>query len=176
MTATRKRPAHGLSLRTGVEQLETRAMMAAQPLAPAPLAPESINGWGNNVAHPEWGNAGVDLLRLSPAAYADGVSAPSGVDRPGARAVSNALAQNPDGGITNDRDFSAFVYAWGQFLDHDLGLTATASPREAFSIPVPTGDPSFDPSGTGTMTIPMSRSAYDPLTGTAGGNPRQRYP
>ena len=174
MTATRKRPAHGLSLRTGVEQLETRAMMAAQPLAPAPLAPESINGWGNNVAHPEWGNAGVDLLRLSPAAYADGVSAPSGVDRPGARAVSNALAQNPDGGITNDRDFSAFVYAWGQFLDHDLGLTATASPREAFSIPVPTGDPSFDPSGTGTMTIPMSRSAYDPLTGTAGGNPRQQ--
>jgi len=170
--SAKKRPARGLSLRTGVEQLETRAMMAAQPLVPAPVAPESIDGRGNNVAHPEWGSAGVDLLRLSPAAYADGISAPSGAARPNARAISNALAQSPDGGITNDRDFSAFVYAWGQFLDHDLGLTATASPREAFSIPVPTGDPSFDPSGTGTMTIPMSRSAYDPLTGTAVGNPR----
>ncbi|MEI6239390.1 MAG: peroxidase family protein [Planctomycetia bacterium] len=174
MTAAKKRPARGLSLRTGVEQLETRAMMAAQPLAPAPLAPESVDGRGNNVAHPEWGSAGVDLLRLSPAAYADGVSAPSGAARPNARAISNALAQSPEGGVTNDRDFSAFVYAWGQFLDHDLGLTETALPRETFPIAVPQGDPSFDPSGTGAMTIPMSRSAFDPLTGTAVGNPRQQ--
>ena len=49
-----------------------------------------------------------------------------------------------------------------------------ASPRERFSIPVPTGDPSFDPAGTGSMTISMSRSAYDPATGTAAGNPRQQ--
>jgi len=174
MSAAKKRPAPAQSVRTGVERLESRSMMAAQPIAPLPLPPEPIDGAGNNAAHPSWGSAGADLLRLSPVAYADGVSAPAGTDRPNARAVSNALAQSPDGGITNDRDFSAFVYAWGQFLDHDLGLTATASPREAFSIGVPTGDPSFDPAGTGTMTIPMSRSAYDPVTGTATGNPRQQ--
>ncbi len=108
------------------------------------------------------------------AAYADGVSTPSGADRPNARAISNALAQSPEGGITNDRDFTAFVYAWGQFLDHDLSLAEAAPPRERFSVAVPTGDPSFDPTGTGLMTIPMSRSAYDPATGTAAGNPRQQ--
>ena len=154
------------------ERLEPRSMMAAQPLSPLP--PESIDGTGNNAAHADWGSAGVDLLRRSAAAYADGIAAPSGGDRPGARAISNALAQSPAGGITNDRDFTAFVYAWGQFLDHDLSLTATATPRERFSIPVPTGDPSFDPAGTGAMTISMSRSAFDPATGTAAGNPRQQ--
>ena len=104
-----RRPASARSL-VAAEQLEARSMMAAQPLA-APLPPEPIDGTGNNVAHPDWGSTGEQLLRLSPVAYADGVSAPSGADRPGARAISNALSQSPDGGITNDRDFSAFVYA-----------------------------------------------------------------
>lgn len=174
MSTARNHRAPRTSLQARIERLESRSMMAAQPLGPAPLPPEALDGTGNNVAHPTWGSTGADLLRLSPAAYADGVSAPSGANRPSARAISNALAQSPDGGITNDRDFTAFVYAWGQFLDHDLGLTGTAAPREAFSISVPTGDPSFDPSGTGTATIPMSRSAFDPLTGTGTTNPRQQ--
>ena len=159
-----------------IEQLETRSMMSVSPAAlpPASLPPESIDGTGNNLAHPSWGGTGQDLLRLSPAAYGDGISSPAGADRPGARLVSNLLAASPAGGVTNDRDFTAFVYAWGQFLDHDLGLTDTATPRERLPIPVPAGDPSFDPAGTGAMTIPMSRSASDPATGTAVGNPRQQ--
>ena len=160
-----------------MEQLEPRSMMSVNPVGapPAPLLPaESIDGIGNNVAHPTWGSTGQDLLRLSPAAYGDGISTPSGADRPGARLVSNLLAASPEGGVTNDRDFTAFVYAWGQFLDHDLGLTDTATPRERLPIPVPSGDPSFDPNSTGTMTISMSRSAYDSATGTATGNPRQQ--
>ena len=159
-----------------MEQLEPRSMMSVNPVGapPAPLPAASFDGTGNNVAHPTWGSTGQDLLRISPAAYGDGISTPSGADRPGARLVSNLLAASPEGGVTNDRDFTAFVYAWGQFLDHDLGLTDTATPRERLPIPVPTGDPLFDPAGTGTMTIPMSRSAYDPATGTAAGNPRQQ--
>jgi hypothetical protein len=143
-------------------------MMSVNPVGapPAPLPAASFDGIGNNVAHPTWGSTGQDLLRVSPAAYGDGISTPSGADRPNARLVSNLLSASPEGGITNDRDFTAFVYAWGQFLDHDLGLTDTAAPRERLPIAVPAGDPSFDPTGTGTMTIPMSRSAYDPATGT----------
>ena len=160
-----------------MEQLEPRSMMSINPVGgpPAPLLPvQSIDGQGNNVAHPTWGSTGQDLLRLSPVAYGDGVSTPSGADRPSARLVSNLLAASPEGGVTNDRDYTAFVYAWGQFLDHDLGLTDTATPRERLPIAVPAGDPSFDPAGTGVMTIPMSRSAYDPATGTAADNPRQQ--
>ncbi|MFM8290913.1 MAG: peroxidase family protein [Planctomycetia bacterium] len=153
-------------------------MMAVAPLPPPPPAPlplpevRSYDGTGNNLANPEWGSTNEQLLRRSAAAYADGVSTPSGADRPSARLVSNLLAQNPEGGIVNDRDWSAFVYAWGQFLDHDIGLTDAASPRERFSIAVPAGDASFDPAATGTVTISMSRSAYDPATGV--GSPRQQ--
>ncbi len=164
-----------------VERLEVRAMPAVLPL---PLPPatmtgpavevRSFDGTGNNLVHSEWGSTAEKLLRRSAVAYGDGLSAPSGSDRPSARAVSNLLAASPAGGLVNDRDWTAFVYAWGQFLDHDLGLTDAASPRERMAIAVPAGDPSFDPAGTGTMTIPMSRSAYDPATGLGRGNPRQQ--
>ena len=111
---------------------------------------------------------------MSPVAYADSISAPSGADRPNAREVSNLLAESPADGIVNDRDWTAFVDAWGQFLDHDLGLTTAASLSEKFPIQVPTGEPSFEPNGTGMMTIPMSRSAWDALTGTGLDNARQQ--
>ena len=152
------------------ERLEPRTLLAVS----SPLPIQSLDGTGNNLAHPEWGSTAETLLRRSSAAYADGVSAPAGADRPSARLVSNLVAQSPAGGIVNDRDWTAFVYAWGQFLDHDLSLTASAAPRDSFSVAVPMGDPWFDPAGTGTKTISMSRSEWDPATGTGTGNPRQQ--
>src|SRR5262249_45486098 len=128
-----------------LEALEERALLVATFAA--------IDGTGNNLAHPEWGSAGTDLLRIAAAAYADGVSAPAGADRPGARVISNTIADQGDQDIISDRDLSAMIYAWGQFLDHDLDLTPNASPAQPFNIPVPTGDPSFDPAGTGTQVI-----------------------
>src|SRR5206468_8679032 len=44
----------------------------------------------------------------------------------------------------------------------------------AFDIPVPAGDPFFDPAGTGTQVIPLTRSGFDPKTGTSAANPRQQ--
>ena len=164
------------AFRGTIEMLEPRAVLAAAALGPASPQPgvEPLDGVGNNIANPQWGSTAERLLRLSPPAFADGVSLPAGGDRPSARVVSNLLAQSPSGGLVNDRDWTAFAYAWGQFLDHDIGLTDTASPREAFPIAVPAGDPSFDPTGTGTKTIAMSRSAWDPTTGTSPANPRQQ--
>jgi len=115
-----------------VERLERRAMPAALPLAPPPptspptVEVRSLDGTGNNLAHPDWGSTAEQLLRTSAPAYADGISAPAGADRPSPRLVSNLLAASPPGGVINDRDWTAFVYAWGQFLDHDLGLTDTS--------------------------------------------------
>lgn len=171
---------HGL---TGIESLEPRTVLSAAPAAIRPIPPtapaspaaiQSLDGTGNNLAHPDWGSAGQQLLRRAPAAYGDGIASPSGADRPGPRLVSNLLAASPAGDLINDRDYTAMVYAWGQFLDHDLGLTDTAVPRERMPIAVPGGDPAFDPAGTGTATISMSRSAFDPATGTGAGNPRQQ--
>src|SRR5262249_48504856 len=50
-----------------------------------------IDEVGNNVANPTLGAAGTDLLRISPAAYADGISAPSLASNPGARVISDIL-------------------------------------------------------------------------------------
>jgi hypothetical protein len=51
----------------------------------------SFNGNGNNRSRPEWGSVKLGFLRLSPQAYADGLSRMSGANRPSARAVSNAV-------------------------------------------------------------------------------------
>ncbi|MFN8383824.1 MAG: peroxidase family protein [Anaerolineales bacterium] len=143
-------------------------------LVAAPSGTESLDGIGNNIANPNWGSVNEHLLRMSPVAYTDGVSSPSGANRPSARTASNTFSVSPADGIPNDRDYTAFVYAWGQFLDHDIDLTESATPKEPFPIVVPTGDEWFDPSKTGTMTIPMSRSKYDVSTGTSAENPREQ--
>ncbi|MCA9209521.1 MAG: transglycosylase SLT domain-containing protein, partial [Planctomycetales bacterium] len=44
---------------------------------------------------------------------------------------------------------------------------------EAFDMPVPTGDPQFDPFGDGMQTIGLFRAGFDPATGTDTENPRQ---
>src|SRR5207248_3356431 len=94
----------------------------------------SADGTVNNLAHPDWGAAGSDLLRLAPAAYADGVSTPAGANRPGARVISNALSDqtdpnNPseDLNTVNHKSLSDYSYVFGQFLDHDLDLTTANS-------------------------------------------------
>ncbi|MFO0845328.1 MAG: peroxidase family protein [Gemmataceae bacterium] len=133
----------------------------------------SYDGTDNNALHPLWGSAGSQLLRVAPAAYADGVSSPAGAGRPGARDVSNAVMAEVHE-VLNGRLLSDYVYVFGQFIDHDLDLTVTASPAEAFNIPVPQGDPFFDPQGTGTRVIGMNRSAYDPATGTGPATPASR--
>jgi peroxidase len=151
------------------------ACLLASPLLKASASTQDpalrpIDGFGNNVEHPEWGTPGIQLLRgASGAHYADGISSPAGPGRPGPRAVSNAVFAQ-DESLPNARGLSDFVWAWGQFVDHDLGLTEGL--REPLPIPVPPGDPFFDPLGTGTQTIPFHRSLFDAATGTA--TPREQ--
>lgn len=123
----------------------------------------TIDGTGNNLANPEWGSAGIQLLRTEPAYYLDGYSEPAGYDRPSPRVISNIVAAQ-SASVLNRRRASDFVWQWGQFLDHDIGLTPPAAPPEPFNIPVPVGDPHFDPHGTGEKEIPLNRSVYDPDT------------
>ncbi len=109
------------------------------------------------------------LLRLMPAAFGDGFASPSGAARVSARQVSNlCCAQTTDmpdaAGRTN------FVWVWGQFIDHDIILTRGGA--ESMPVAVPTGDPFFDPTSTGTAQIGFRRSAFDAGTGTDPTNQR----
>ena len=104
-------------------------------------------------------------MRFAPAAYADSLSLPAGQLRPSPRLISNMVSAASEEGIHNARMLSDWTYGWGQFLDHDLDLTQSGD--TAFDIPVPSGDPYFDPDATGTAVIYFSRSMYDALTGNA---------
>jgi hypothetical protein len=135
------------------------------PVATAdpPVQFRPIDEVGNNVANPTWGTANIHLLRgASGSHYADGISAPTGVGRPSPRTVSNAIfLQNMS--VPNPTGFSDYSWTFGQFLDHDFSLTE--GNQEPLPVPVPAGDPTFDPLGTGTKTLPFKRAVFDPLTG-----------
>ncbi len=142
----------------------------------------TYDGTGNNADHPTWGAAGTDLVRLAPAAYDDTYSTPRGglIDPtppnpalPGPRAISNAVVAQTVM-LPNSHEMTDWVFQWGQFVDHDLDLTSTASPVEEFDIPIPFGDTTFDTNMTGTQVMAFQRSNYDPMTGTGPGNPRQQ--
>ena len=132
----------------------------------------SVDGTNNNLAFPTWGAANTDLIRIAPAAYADGLSTPSGPSRPNARQISYSIFDQGTTYPVDNRGLSAMFYAWGQFIDHDLSLTPSATASQPFNIVVPTGDPWFDPKGTGTQTISLNRSAADPLSGAT--TPREQ--
>jgi peroxidase len=84
----------------------------------------SIDGTNNNLENPELGSAGEELLRIADADYSDGIPTPAGEDRPSAREISNVLSTADIEGTRSDRGLSAFIYVWGQFLDHDIDLTS----------------------------------------------------
>jgi len=87
---------------------------------------------------------GQPLRRLLPSAYGDDKDAPSGADRPGARAISNAVSADT-GDKGNKADASDMFWLWGQFLDHDIDLSTTTD--SVMDIPVPDDDTTFEPGG-----------------------------
>ena len=132
----------------------------------------SKDGRGNNAGHPDWGRTGTHLLRYATVSYMDRVSgAPTWL--PNARLISNtALAQGDP--VPNTAMASDILWQWGQFLDHDIGLTPQGSPGESLDIAVPNGDPTFDPGGNGRSTIRFTRSEFDSGTGTGPDNVREQ--
>jgi hypothetical protein len=114
---------------------------------------------------------------VAPAAYGDGISSLAGQNRPSPRLISDVLVTDAtNGNLPNNRFMADFVYAWGQFIDHDIDLTTggKGAQLQPANIPVPKGDPFFDPNGTGLQVIGFNRSEFDPKTGTSPSNPRQQ--
>jgi hypothetical protein len=133
----------------------------------------TFDGSGNNLNNPTWGAVNTNLLRLTNVNYADGVFMPGGHDWPNPREISNLIFDQ--NGLINDKlELSDFVWAFGQFIDHDITLVPDQETEPMF-IFVPEGDPWMDPFGWGNALIPMARSAYDPTTGTDPSNPRQHF-
>jgi hypothetical protein len=103
-----------------------------------PFVLRTLDGSVNNREHPDWGRAGTPYARLAPASYADRVGAM--VAGPNARAVSNRVFNDVGTNLFSERGLSQWVWAWGQFLDHDLGLR-DETPAESGPIAFDAADP-----------------------------------
>ena len=131
----------------------------------------SIDGSGNNEDQLELGAAHTQLARWASADYSDGISAMAGEGRPSPREISNAVIAQIES-VPNRNRASDFLWQWGQFLDHDIDLTDAADPPEPAPIPIPVGDPFFDPDASGAVFLPFNRSLYDHTTGDV--DPREQ--
>ncbi|MDO6693845.1 peroxidase family protein [Aliiglaciecola sp. 3_MG-2023] len=134
----------------------------------------SYDGTSNNQQHPTWGATFTHLQRIAEANYTDGISSMAGSTQKSAREISNLLVSQAQGqSIENSFDTSDYLWQWGQFIDHDIGLTDGSTPEQE-NIPVPRGDVFFDPNGSGEVVIPFNRAIYDPDTGTSIENVREQ--
>ncbi|MGZ5127641.1 MAG: peroxidase family protein, partial [Burkholderiales bacterium] len=120
----------------------------------------SIDGTQNNPSQPDLNAAGTDFTRVGPANFEDGFVTPVGGANP--REISNTVVAG-QGDLANPEGLSGMMYAWGQFIDHDLDLSMSDGVSH-IDIAVPQGDPTF---ALGT-TIPLTRAVIDPATGTPG--------
>jgi peroxidase len=125
-----------------------------------------IGGTGNNLENPALDAVpGNPELALAPLNFAPGTQ-DGLVNGPNARTISNLIAGGTgakgQNGQTTDPVASAWIYVFGQFVDHDIDLEETPLTSASINIAVPSPDPVF-PAGT---SIAMTRDTRSPVTNT----------
>ena len=123
----------------------------------------TIDGANNNSSNPSLNATNTDFARIGTANFADGID--SLVAGPNPRTISNVVVGQGDPNVP-DPTLSGFMYAWGQFMDHDLDLESPDG-KTHIDIPIPAGDARF-PDGS---SISVTRAAIDPATGPGTGHP-----
>lgn len=108
-----------------------------QPAGGARIVVPTLDGSGNNQQRPSQGAAGRPYTRVAAAAYADGTAAMAGGPSP--RYISNRIFNDTGQNIFSARGVSQWAWAWGQFLDHTLGLAQEGT--EAADLPFDAADP-----------------------------------
>lgn len=84
----------------------------------------SYDGTGNNAKNTNWGSAGQPESRFCAANYGTDNAMVSG---PNPRELSNSLG-DASAGITLSRpNWNMLFPIWGQFVEHDIALTSSAS-------------------------------------------------
>jgi peroxidase len=128
----------------------------------------TIDGSNNNLADPTMNQTDTDFARVGPANFSDGFNAMTSGPNP--REISNIVVAQADTGedgphLVDDNGIalSGMMYAWGQFIDHDLDLEQQSTTTD-ISITVPADDEFLWPGST----IPVTRVAIDPATGVVG--------
>jgi peroxidase len=138
------------------------SVLGAQSAGTTLPAGRSLDGSGNNVAHPTWGQAGTQYARAAAPNYADGIA--QLVSGPSPRYISNRVFNDQGQNLFSENDISQWGWAWGQFIDHDLGLR-DEQPAEEASMPYDRHD-KLEDYANDVGTIAFSRTPAAPGTGT----------
>ncbi|NXF70647.1 DUOX2 oxidase, partial [Sclerurus mexicanus] len=136
---------------------------------------QRYDGWYNNLLHHSRGSVGARLLRLLPANYADGVYQALQEPRvPNARQLSTAVARGPSG-LPSRRNTTVLAVFFGFHVLLDILETEQPGcPAEFLNIHIPSGDPVFDPAGTGDVVLPFQRIRWAAETGQSPNSPREQ--
>lgn len=126
----------------------------------------TFDGSGNNLQNPAWGSAETNFIRVAESGY-DSRSNPVGSDLLEPRIISNLLFDQNEL-FPNQGNLSGYVYAFGQFISHDIQETHSGF-TEDINIRIPADDLFFE-----VGEFPLTRSEFDPDTGRGRTNPRQQ--
>jgi len=140
----------------------------AQTIAALGFEVQNLDGSGNNIANPTWGAANQPYPRIGNARYADGRA--QMVAHPNARFTSNRIFNDAFGNVFSARDGAQWLWAWGQFIDHNIGLKDGGA-GEVANIPFNRNDP-LENYRNNLGVIPFNRVPAAPGTGV--NNARQQ--
>lgn len=132
-----------------------------------------FDGWYNSLGSPKRGAVGSHLVRLVPASYWDGVYQPLHEPLlPNPRRLSTLLSRGPSG-LPSTRNKTVLSLFFGYHVAFEIFDSRTPGcPPEFMNIPVPKGDPIFDPTATGNVLLPFQRGPWDKESGQSPSNPR----
>jgi peroxidase len=155
-----------------LKQRVARCLVAAIAALHATLVQaenRTYDGTGNNLSFSFYGSAGTPFIRrgdeqLYTKEYGDQYGRMLfDSERTNARTLSNELAAQTTS-IPNSRGLSNYLWAWGQFLDHDMDLTSTSHgvlANGSGNIAVlQANDPLASPVGQPQAYIAMTRSNF----------------
>jgi hypothetical protein len=137
--------------------------LARKDDASQPAAVRSLDGSGNNVDHPDWGEIVKQYVRVAKPNYADGIGRM--VNGPSSRYISNRIFNDIGQNLLSERNVSQWGWVWGQFLDHTFGLR-DERPGESAPIGFDSADPD-ERFRDDLRKIDFSRTRATPGTGTA---------
>ena len=152
-----------------------------------------LGGKGNNVSNPGWGVSSMSFLNgplpplpsedafsiydrldyglLPNNAYLDGMQEPARptiLGFPNVRTASNVLSKEQFP-VDEPLGFNDMLIWWFFIVHIDIGLNVSSPfPGEDANIPVPKGDPDFDPDNTGEIELFFNRTLSTNSVGIPG--------
>uniref|UniRef100_A0A3P8XH77 NAD(P)H oxidase (H2O2-forming) n=1 Tax=Esox lucius TaxID=8010 RepID=A0A3P8XH77_ESOLU len=134
---------------------------------------QRYDGWYNNLADHDRGAVGSALVRLLPARYYDGVLQPLQEPHlPNPRLLSDVIAKGRSGLASANNQTVLSVFFGYHVVFEIVDSRPPGCPPEFMNIPIPEGDPIFDPQRTGRVLLPFQRGPWDKHSSQSPNYPR----